>query len=878
MILSNLETDGSLALSFEGETKAVVMLTDASAVPFSAYYTMPSGYVEWLSIGVAGNVFSVTAENNLFSEASRSVVVQFCCMPTDGGTLQTTNVTVTQASDSVSVTFDPTSLSLAYQDGSSDTVAVTGIPSGTTPAISTPDWLAASLGAGDELTVTADLNLSESARSGSVTVLVETRPFYLPVTQAANTAALTFDPATVSLAYTAGATDDVTVTGIPAGSAVVIAAPAWLTATLLSGVLTVTATANDASARSASVELTVEGKTYAVTVTQAASPYQYGPLVLDESFYTPTEAGGSIVVTATSMPTNAAELSVTAKKAGTCTECGDAENVVTFERLSPASLKIIVAAQDMFDGVERAFTLVFSAGNETVDFLVTQDAPPTVHRFYGSGDKFLRSATSEIVPAYLAASTAQDLLAALKSTGWVRLPSLFSPILVAKNADIVPRKMQSLEAFKACYDHKTVDGTSYHQVSIGAAVYRMDFEPAAYGLVLRGIRVALRSDAYCSRGIRVALETTNETDDPSADWLTIREGTGGFFKASCAMRKLNDADGLYYGVAENVVFDGIDVTVGASTRLYLYLTMEDYRGVINGWIYGSGMVTPVFDLYSDELAGGLGDYDTIAVSSLEKDAYPLVTDGAVLSPTADPTMRTDSREIARQDVVFGQSPSKNDPTPVAAASAIAYLTAMIAEHGMTAADLVATPLREWQAGQFGLTCSVCRQIVGSSAPFTQRLIQAVSPVAIVCALPPGYVPTFLRLTHRAGLPAIGIAGADIRLAVYWIPSLTLTLKDLSGLYSVPGFSTGDASVEYGEIKAARVGKATLPSSIAAGDQIAIEIAATSSRWGTLLIVPWVARVTALSLVAGEPVGLVGVDVGENEISGTGWVPDIQMEA
>lgn len=788
-------------------------------------------------------------------------------------------MTVVQASDSVTLTFDPTSLALGYQEGSSDTVTVTGIPSGAVPLISVPDWLQATLDGEDVLTVTAELNLSDTSRGGSVALRVGGRSFYLPVTQAANTATLTFDPSTVSLAYTAGSTDHVIVTGIPSGSAVTVTAPTWVTATLLSGTLTVTALLNDqAVVRSASIELTVEGKTYAVTVTQAASPYEYGPLVLDQSFYTPTEAGGSLVVMATAMPTNAIELAVTAKKAGTCTNCGDADNVVTFERLSSSSIKILVAPQDIFDGVERAFTLVFSAGNETVDFLVTQDAPPAVHRFYGSGDKFLRSTTSEVVPAYLAASTAQDLLASLKTTDWVRLPSLFSPILVGRNADIVPRKMQSLEAFKACFDHKTVDGTSYHKVSMGAAVYRLDFRPEAYGLVLRGIRIALRSDAFCVGGIRVAIETTNETDSPSADWLTIREGSGGFFKPSCAVRKLNPADNLYYGTAENVVFDGINLTVDADTRLYIYLSMEDYRGVTNGWIYGSGMVTPVFDLYSDDLVAGLGDYDTIAVSSLEKDAYPLVSSGVVLSPVADQNVSTETREIARQDVAFGHSNSKNDPTPVAAATAVAYLTARIAERGMSAAELLTTPLKEWQNSQLGLTCSVCRQIVGATAPFAQRLIQVVSPIAVLCALPPNYTPTFLRLTHRAGLASLAISGADIRLAVYWISSRAITLKDLSTLYTVPGFSTGEVVVEAGDLKAERIGAATLPSSIAPGSQIAIEISAPATRWGTLLVVPWLARVTATALSVSEPVGLVGVDVGENEISGAGWVPDIQMEA
>jgi hypothetical protein len=879
MKLTNLELNGTLLFTSAGETKSVVMTTDADGIPYSAYYVMPNGYVSWLSVTVVDNVFAMKATSNLFSETSRSVVVSFRCMPTAGGTLQTTNVTVTQAADTVALTFDPTQVSLAYDAGATDDVTVTGIPSGAIVTVSAPEWLTAAFSSATTLAVTAALNVSEDDRVGTVTVGVDGRSFYLTVTQAANTSTITFDPTEVSLAYSAGATDDVTITGIPSGASVTVSAPEWLTASVLAGVLTLTATENPSgSERTGTVNLVVVGKTWPLTVAQAKNPFLYGPLTLDEQSYDAPYSGGSVTVTATAMPSNASTFSIAVKRSGSCTACEDSENVITFEQLSATSVKIIVGAQDLFDGIERGFTLTFTAGNETATFTITQEAPDAYHRYYGVGDKFLRSAVSEKTPTYLAPSTVQQLLAELKTTGWTQLESLRAPVLVATNLDSVPKKILSHEAFKACHGHTTVDGTTFHQVSMGAAVYRFIFDPAAYGLVLKGIRFIVRSDAYCAEGLRVALDTTSTSDTPSEDWLAIREGTAGFFKPGCAPRVLRDAG--YYGASETVVFSPINVTISAETRLYLYLTLEDYRGIINGWVYGSGLINPVFDFFAadEDTVEGVENYDTIAQSAIQKDGYPLVTDGTVLSPMADPANPSEGREIAIRAVNFGTSPSKNDPTPVEAASAIAFLAARIAESGMAQADLSATPITAWQAHQFGLGCAICRQIIGATAPFSQRLIQTVSPLAVLCALPPNYTPAFVRLTHRAGQATFVVSGADVRLSVYWIASKAVTLKELGDLYAAPAFSLGESKIEGGGMTAELLGSKRIPSSVAALTEVAIEIVPPSARWGTLLIVPWIARVTATSLVANEPIGLVGIEVLENEIAGTAWVPDVKLEA
>lgn len=631
MILSNLEQNGTLALDVAGETKAVTMLTDTSTVPYSAYYTMPSGYAEWLTITVAGNVFSVTAISNLFGESARSVVVQFACLPTSGGTLQTTNVTVTQAADTVTLTFDPTTVSLAYTAGATDDITITGIPSGSEVAVVCSSWLTASMTAATTLTVIAALNETEEARVGSVTVIIDSRPFYLTVTQAANTAELTFDPTAVSLAYTAGATDDIAVTGIPSGEEVTIVTPEWITATLATGTLTVTALENTAlSARSGTVALTVVGRTFNLTVTQAANSYQYGPLTLNEVSHSVVWTGATFNISATAMPTNAIFLNCTAAATGSCVACGDTENKIGIVRLTDTSFAITVVPQDVFDGVERSFVLHFTAGNESIDLTVTQAAPPAVYRLYGAGDKFLKNATSSLSPSYTVNATVESVLAELKSVAWLERDSLQPAVLIGASRDGISENIKSFDAFKVYHDRTLVGTAVLQRVSMGAAVYRFTFAAAAYGITLRGIRVNLRTDAYCAKGLRVALQTTNETDEPSNDWSVIREGTGAKFQAGCFPRALNSTDNKYYGSSGSVVFDGLAMTIDADSRLYLYVTMEDYSGVANGWVYGSGIATPTFDFFVDELVSGVEALDTIASANVPDEPKEMIVSAGIL--------------------------------------------------------------------------------------------------------------------------------------------------------------------------------------------------------------------------------------------------------
>lgn len=878
MQLSNV-TAGAISLSVQGESKFVTMLTDASAVPYSAYYTMPDGYVSWLSITVSANVFTVTAENNLFSESSRSAVVSFHCMPTSGGTLQTTDVTVTQAADTVSLTFDPTGATLAYTEGASASVAIAGASGGIELTVEGPAWLTPSILSETELGIIAEANFTDTDRTGSVVVFADDRPFYLPVTQSANGVELTFDPTSAEFGYASGLAVDIDITGVPSGASVMVSAPSWITGVYASGTLTLTAAANTTEfARSESVEIVVYNLSFYIPVSQEANPYPNGKLTLNASSKTFTFDGGYYDVSATELPNGVTEMSCAPVPGqGTCAECGQTGNFVTYEQLDATTFRLTVVPLDVFDGIDRAFILRFSAGSSYADFTVTQSAISTaVCRLGGMGDKFLKTARSLQEPAYLIESSALRLYDELKTTGWTMLDTQQSPILVGENRDAVPEMCESLEAYKACHSHVDSLGTTYHKLSMGAMAYRFTFTEDAIGLTVRGIRFKIRTDAYCADGLRVTLETGNDTDAPSDDWSDVRDGSGSLCKKGVGARKIA-TDGLFYGQTETVLFDGLDLEIEDGTALYLYLTMEDYTGTINGWSYGSGIIDPYFDFYADEddLPTGMTAGDWIAEASVSESPGTMTVseDGTISSPTVPAQSDCKTRELLVRD--FGVGGGISVPTDAVAFAAIPMLFASVAESGFSAVDVAKLPPSPWPDGQMGLSAYLTRHIGGASSPFQNVLRYVVSPMLFTVALPVGATATTLRLTNRVG--AVSSAGADVRLSAYWLPSARLSIEEIGGFAALPGFSSGAALLEIGEKKLTRLGTVALATSLAENAVTLLPIGSLTDSWGTFVLVPWIARVTASTLAVGGTIGLAGPAIDDDGIIGAGWLPKIELE-
>src|SRR5574344_1456951 len=122
---------------------------------------------------------------------------------------------------------------------------------------------------------------------------------------------------------------------------------------------------------------------------------------------------------------------------------------------------------------------------------------------------------------------------------------------------------------------------------------------------MKGIRFSVRSDGWCVNGLRVAIQIVEKSgaDEPypSNVWSEIRgeSDTNGFrtdltYKGIC-VRKLNTTDDLYYGTTKTLTLDNIGgttaspstLTITANTRIFVYLTMENYTSVPNNYAYGS---------------------------------------------------------------------------------------------------------------------------------------------------------------------------------------------------------------------------------------------------------------------------------------------------
>jgi hypothetical protein len=432
-----------------------------------------------------------------------------------------------------------------------------------------------------------------------------------------------------------------------------------------------------------------------------------------------------------------------------------------------------------------------------------------------------------------------------------------------------PADREYYDAYELCAEH----AAAQHRCYAGMTAYRISLPDAAAGLSLESLSVSVSCDPYNRYGARLAL-AASASASPSDDWGACREGVA---SASGVAPRTTSTDGtLWYGATADAT---ISPAGGLELQKYLwvFLSLENYQRSRNGWLEGSAILTPVFTLTLGAAIDGYDSGSAVGGGYGDEDAYVLSAGGIIIAPEAGFQADCKAREIALQSVCIGHSTSRNDPPSADAKAALPVLLARIAAAGMEATDMASRPLREWTANQIGLSCSIVRRIIGASAPFEQRLELVVAPVALLCALPVDYAPSVVRLTRRAGDGALPVSGADVRLSVYWAPSQAVSLSGLSAFFALPSFAFGGDTLTAGGATAELIGSAELPAGIPDGGSIAIRISGITDRWGTLMIVPWIARVTASELAVDEPVGLVGVDVSENEIAGAGWVPDIQME-
>jgi len=873
------ESAWTLDMNAEGETKTVTMLTDTSAVPYSGYFSMPSGYVPWLNIVVSANMFYITVQNNLFAEEDRSVVVRFHCLPTQSGSWQEQNVTITQSKDTVELVFTPASVSLNYLEGSYDEVAVSGIPTGATIDIIAPSWLVTELTSESQLKITASGNPNDTERDGTVRLIVNDRAFFFPVIQEANTADLTFSIEDIEEDYLGGTTT-VTVTGIPVGATPVIATSGnWIVATLLSDTLTVLVKEQkDFVSRTGSVTLSVGGREFAIVVRQAKSPFINGKLTLDSLSYTAVFNGASIVVTASEMPTDAEQLTCTVDIVGQCQACSINNSFIRPVTLAYNKIRLDILPQNILEGVQRTATVNFVAGGISYPYQVTQEAPPTVYRLKGNGDKFIKTVNSLVLPTALAEVTASELYEDIKKQEWERLIYLTSSNLVGANFDKVALSPAQYDAYKTSYSRSTVEGVTTQKIVMGATAYRFRFIPDAIGQMLRGLSFYVRTDGYCIGGLRVALEVGESSSPaPSTSWDTSREGTSQFFYKNVGMRTKNPADGLFYGATYNIGYDEIDVESTSNTYVILYVTIEDYKGVVNGWAYGSGIVVPEFNFYTEELIGGIDADSTITELEVvvSASAMPISIDKFVANPRIPSQNVCTVRELLYSELSVGSS--NVHPTDDMAFASIPALFAAVATNGMRQVDMTAHPYTPWNEKQNGLIASIGRHIGGVTSPYANTLRYLVSPLLIQFAVPNDSSFKRLRIIHSEGEPQIDIQGALVALSLYWFSNQNVNFDNFSAVANLPGLMTGPLTLSAGSLSGKLAGEMTLPASIAPGTSLSITLREVPKGWGTMLILPRILRVTVEEFPLKTVLGLSGVTLDDDRVVGNGWFPNLKME-
>lgn len=438
-----------------------------------------------------------------------------------------------------------------------------------------------------------------------------------------------------------------------------------------------------------------------------------------------------------------------------------------------------------------------------------------------------------------------------------------------------PADREYYDAYELCAEH----ASSMHRAYAGMSAYRIMLPDAAVGLTLESIAMSVSSCPYNPYGARIAVKTSSDVV-PTRCWTCAREGgvasADKNFAAGVSPRTASEDGATWYGATSTCT---IAPAAGLVLQKYLYVfvSLENYQRSRNGWLEGSSIVVPVFSLTLSSAAAGFDDGDNIGGGY--GDAAPLIVsaDGVVIAPADTGEPRSTVREIAMRSVAFSHTPSKSDPSPANAVAAIPTLLAALASSGLQAVDQGKIPLESWTHLQRGMSCSVDRRIIGSASPFEQHLALTLSAMAVVCAMPVDFEPSVLRLTHRNDEPEISIDGADLALAAYWVSLRSLSIGEVALLFQGANIAFGSEDISAGGVAAVRIGRVDLPASIPPGYEIAIPISPITDRYGTLVLVPYVVRVTAAHLSVGEPVGLAGLTVGSDTVDGAGWIPNVQLE-
>jgi hypothetical protein len=212
----------------------------------------------WLTVNQLASSFTVTATANPSTSARTATVT------VTAGTATPKTVAVTQRGATATLSLSRQALSVPAA-GETTTITVTTNQSSWSPVSSDTSWLTVSK-SGSILTVTAAVNNTPSARTGTVTVTAGTATAKtLTVTQAAGVSTLSLSQYTLSFGSEPETSPVITVT----------TNQTYWTATSNVSYLTVTQSANTFTVRATSVNTTGVARTGYITVTAGSAPTVY---------------------------------------------------------------------------------------------------------------------------------------------------------------------------------------------------------------------------------------------------------------------------------------------------------------------------------------------------------------------------------------------------------------------------------------------------------------------------------------------------------------------------------------------------------------------------------------------------------------------------
>ena len=524
------------------------------------------------------------------------------------------------------------------------------------------------------------------------------------------------------------------------------------------------------------------------------------------------------------------------------------------------------------------------------------------HTYLAGAKRFIRRYSAANASAtYASLAAASEALRLLQSTPWTLVDAdtatSFPPHVEIEASH---EAMDAYDAYLTCGDH--ADGQ--HRAYAGMAAYRIELPAAAVGLTLESVTLQANCDPYNPFGARVAVATTASTEaNPSQSWITAREGAA---HADGVAPRTTSADGArwYPAVASATLVPDGGLVLGK--YVWIYISLENHERARNGWLEGAARLVPTFQLTTSTAITGYADGDDL------DGGYPAPSEiVSIGSRSNEPKARTVSaptgtgrnryREVLAVASTLSYANSSSDPTATNAVPAVYALLAKalgrpftMPSPGSSLPDSstfydyfspVDFATGGWSVWQWGLAATIQRYWNASTS--TQQLWLLVSMYLAQISIDPSFTPRRLTLRHPAGASTLTLGSVRVRVSAWWVPQAMTTLFGALALRSNPTFWTGrgattvtgtiadnTASPAYEEtVNATYIGSVALTDSITAGQEFWITVGAPLSRYGTLILVPWIDGIDT-PLALGDTRGLGTMNTHTAYELGQGWVPDI----